>query len=480
MNYKLVLNLLGRLQVIVGVTMIFPLLWALFKGEQVILSFLASIAITVGIGLALALYVKPRGEIRYKDGFALVTFTWLLAALFGTLPYMFSGAFTSFADAFFESMSGFTTTGASVMTDIEGNYESILLWRALTHWLGGMGIVVLFVALLSQLGIGAMRIFKAEVPGPTTEKIKPRVSETARILLTIYMSLTAIQMIVLLLLGLSFFDAVTQTFGTVATGGFSSKNASIGAFDPAVQWVITLFMFLAGTNFVLFYRFVRGDKLNAFWKNAEFKMYTGIILTVSAIIYLNIPAGTFNSVEEKIRHILFQVVSITTTTGFATVDYDLWPIFPKTLLIGLMFVGGCVGSTSGGLKVGRHLVLIKQTLLELNRIVHPRAVLSLNISGRTVKQETILAIFQFFFLYMFVFLITSIYMATLGFDWTTSFTSVAASIGSVGPGFALVGPAESFAFLPATAKFVHSFLMLLGRLELYTVLVLILPKFWRD
>ncbi|MGF7184552.1 trk system potassium uptake protein TrkH [Desulfitispora alkaliphila] len=479
MNYKLMLNLIGKLQVVIGVSMLFPLIWALYRGEEQVWSFAISAGITFTLGVLLILLFKQRGEIHYKEGFVLVAAIWIVAALSCSLPFYFAGTFETYADAFFESMSGVTTTGASVMTDIEGNPESILLWRATTHWLGGMGIVVLFVGLLAQLGIGAMKMFKAEVPGPTKEKIRPRLKETARVMLSIYIGLTGIQLIIMFMLGLNFLDAVCQSFSTIATGGFSNRNESVGAFDPIVQWAITLFMFLGGTSFVLYYRALKGKSLNTFWKNEEFRLYGGIIATVSLLTFLNV-RDQYASIEEALRHATFQVVSITTTTGFATADYDAWPIMVKVMIMGLMFMGGCVGSTSGGLKMGRHLIMLKHTMLELRRTIHPRAIISLKINKRVINPEIILSVLQFFFLYMVIFLIASIYMASLGFDLTTSFTSAAASIGNVGPGFGLVGPAENFAFMPSGAKYVHSLLMLLGRLELYTILVLLSPKVWKS
>ncbi|MDW7675434.1 MAG: potassium transporter TrkG, partial [Bacillota bacterium] len=424
--------------------------------------------------------LKPTGDVRYREGFTLVALAWLLAALFGALPYFFAGTFPTFADAFFESMSGFTTTGASVMTEIEGNPQAILLWRSITHWLGGLGIIVLFVAVLSQLGIGAMKIFRAEVPGPTTEKIKPRITETAKIFLSIYLVLTFAQIAILMILGMSLFDALVHTFGTVATGGFSSKNDSIASFSPAIQWVITLFMFLAGANFALYYLLVLQKSPAVFWKNEEFRFYSFITIIVSIIIATVLwTNGSFPNLEEALRTAFFQVVSIITTTGFATANYDIWPIALQGLIISLMFVGGCVGSTGGGLKVGRHLIMLKQTWLELNRAIHPRAFFSIKVNGKSVQPEVLSSIFQFFYLYAFLFIVGSIYMSALGFDLITSFSSVAASIGNIGPGLGRVGPVENFAFLPAHAKFVHSFLMLLGRLEIYTILVLLLPNFWR-
>jgi trk system potassium uptake protein TrkH len=479
MNYRLVLNIMGKLITIVGLSMIVPLLWDLWQDEGVVIPFLYSLIITVGIGAVLSIFVKPSGDVRYKEGFTLVALAWLAAAFFGSLPYAFANTFPSFADAFFESMSGFTTTGASVMTDIESNPEAIILWRAITHWLGGLGILVLFIAILSQLGIGAMRVFKAEVPGPTTEKIKPRISETAKIFLSIYVALSVAQIVILLLLGLSFFEAIVHTFGTVATGGFSSRNESIGAFGPAVQWTITVFMFLAGTNFTLYYLAVLGKKPAVFWQNEEFRLYTYITLAAGGIIAVVLWwTGYYEFGEEILRTSLFQVVSILTTTGFATANYDQWPLLTKGIIILLMFVGGCVGSTGGGLKVGRLLIMSKQTLLELNRAIHPRAYLSLKVNGKTVEQEVLASIFQFFYLYIVLFMLASIYMTGLGIDLISSFSAVAASIGNVGPGLGLVGPAENFAFLPWHAKYVHSLLMLLGRLEIYTILVLLLPGFW--
>lgn len=471
---------MGKLIAIVGFSMIFPLVWDLWRGEMVVLPFLYSLIITVGVGISLSIFFKTVGDVRYKEGVALVALAWITMAFFGALPYAFANTFPSFADAFFESMSGFTTTGASVMTDTESNPEAIIIWRAITHWLGGLGILVLFIAILSQLGIGAMRVFKAEVPGPTTEKTKPRIKETAKIFLSVYMSLTVAQTVILLLLGLSFYDAIVQTFGTVATGGFSSRNNGIGAFGPAVQWTITIFMFLAGANFALYYLAVLEKNPAALWRNEEFRLYTYITLVAGAIICKVLwRVGGYEIGEELLRVSLFQVVSILTTTGFATANFDQWPLLTKGIIIMLMFIGGCVGSTGGGVKVGRHLIMLKQTLLELSKIIHPRAYFSLKINGRAIESEILAGIYKFYYLYVLLFILASIYMTGLGIDLITSFSAVAASIGNIGPGLGLVGPAGNYAFLPWHAKYVHSLLMLLGRLEIYTILVLLLPGFWR-
>ncbi len=480
MNFRLVGNILGKLIIIIGISMTFPLFWDLIYGEGVIMPFLISCLITISIGLMLFLFVKPTGDVRYREGFILVALAWTGAAFFGALPYYFADTFYSFADAFFESMSGFTTTGASVMTDIEQNSQAILLWRSITHWLGGLGIVVLYVALLSQLGIGAMKIVKAEVPGPVTEKIKPRISETAKIFLGVYLSLTLSLLIILLLLGLSFFDALVHTFGTVATGGFSSKNSSVAYFGPAVQWAIAIFMFLSGANFALYYLSLQKRSLKMLWRNEEFRFYSAIVLTcATAVTILLAATNTYDTWTDSIRAAFFQVISIITTTGFATTDYNMWPIGSLGILIFLMFIGGCLGSTGGGLKVGRHLIMVKQMSLELKKAMHPRAFLCLKLNNKQVPNEVIANSFHFFYLYVILFIFASIYMTILGYDLITSFSAVAASIGNIGPGLGQVGPAENFAFLPSHAKYVHAVLMLLGRLEIYTILVLLIPGFWR-
>lgn len=479
MNIRLVVNLMGRCLIFLGLMMVFPLLWAVYYKGPDKTAMVYSIVITLASGLAVVLIAPAKGDIRYREGFAIVTFGWLLASLYGALPYLLSGVCSSFPDAFFESMSGFTTTGASVLTDVEAVPKGILFWRSLTHWLGGMGIIVFLVALLSHLGVGANQMFRAEVPGPVADKIKPRVSEAAKILWLIYLFMTVLETALLWFFGMPLFDALCHTFGTLATGGYSTRNASIGFYDSAaIHWVITIFMFLSGTNFALYYQALRGRSLKSFWRSDEFRCYFSIILVATVITAINI-RPLFGAGETLIRTAAFQVVSIITTTGFSTADFNRWSPLAQAILVSLMFIGGCSGSTGGAVKVGRILILLRQGALELKRLIHPRAVLSLKIAGKNVSEGMATNILEFFFFYLAIAGVATIIMAATGLDLVSAFTSVAATLGNVGPGLGIVGPASNYSMVSSFGKVLLSFLMLLGRLEIYTVLVLLSVSFWK-
>jgi len=397
------------------------------------------------------------------------------------LPYLFSGTFTSFTDAFFETMSGFTTTGASALTNIEVLSHGIMFWRCMTHWLGGMGIMVLFVALLSQIGGGGLQMFKAEAPGGRlAEKIKPRIQQSAKILWTTYVILSLVLVVLLLLGGMNFFDALCHAFGTTATGGFSTKSLNIGYYDSAyIQWVLTIFMFAAGANLGLYYLAIT-KRTNSFWQNEEFRVYLFLTIGGGLLIFLNLMLNQPGGAENTIRTAFFQAVSMITTTGFITVDYDQWPAFSKIVLLILMFVGGCSGSTGGAIKVGRLLILIKHTAVEIFRLVHPRSIKYLKIGNKTIPDAIVINVMQFFFLYIMIFFLGTAMMAALGLDIIEAMTSVISALCNVGYGLGEVGPSGSFAFIPPMGKWVLSLLMLLGRLEIYTVLVLFLPQVWKS
>ncbi len=478
MKFSVVIRHLGLIIAIVGLAMAAPVMISVINREPYVPVLTGIALMTAALGTVLFLAVRVRETIGYREGFAMVTFGWVAATLFGALPFWMTGAIPGFADAFFESMSGFSTTGSSILSDIESLPRSLLFWRSLTHWLGGMGIMVLFVALLSQLGAGGMQVFRAEAPGPITEKIKPRISETAKILWLTYVILTVLETLLLRAAGLDWFDSLTHTFGTMATGGFSTRNLSVGAFDsPAVEWIIIIFMYAAGANFSLYYAALKNKSLKSFWNNEEFKLYTSVILGATLIIWLTL-AGE-HSFFRAVRLASFQVVSITTTTGFATDDYILWPGLAKGVLFLLMFVGGSAGSTGGGMKVSRYLVLLKHSGLQLKKFFHPRAVFSLKVGGKGYPEDIIISIFQFFFLYIFMVITGTMLMTGFGLDLKSALTAVLATLGNIGPGFGAVGPMENYAFLPDAAKYLLSFFMLVGRLEIFTVLVLFLPSFWR-
>lgn len=480
MNYRSITGIMGIILVIIGASMIFPVLWSLYYGDHDWSAFLFTGAVTMIIGFIAYKEFGIKGDIHSKEAFLIVSLCWIIASAIGAVPYLLTGVFVNFADAFFETMSGFTTTGASVFSDVEVLPHGVLFWRSLTHWLGGMGIIVLFVAVLSSLGVCGLQMFKAESPGPVAEKIKPRISETAKILWYTYLALTVAETLILWVLGMSLFDALCHTFGTLATGGFSTKNASIGYYtNPLIPWVVTIFMFLSGANFALHYQAFKGKSLKAVWRNAEFRLYTTITLSFIVLITAVLISTTDQSIEKSLRQAAFQVVSIMTTTGYATADFDIWPYLGRTLLVVLMFVGGCSGSTGGSIKVGRILIILKQYRVEIQRAMHPRAIMNAKIGGKPISSDVLINVQQFFFIYMAITAISVVIMSSLGLDLITSFTSVAATLGNVGPGLNKVGPTLNYSFIPSFGKYYLSFLMLLGRLELYTVLVMFTPSFWK-
>lgn len=473
MRYGTLINSLGKIIFVVGLSFILPLSWAIYFREP-LGPFLWPLLLSLILGTFFFVSVKANGDIRPREGFALVGLGWLIIVLIGVMPYLLSETFSSFSCAFFETMSGFSTTGASVLEDIEATSRSILFWRSLTHWLGGMGIMVLFISILGTVGPGGLQVFRAEAPGTySLEKIKPRIKEMAAILWSTYIIISFIQVIALMIAGLDFFDASIHTFGTMATGGFSSYSASIGAFNNTVRWIITFFMFLAGVNFSLYYIALRKKSLVEFWKSAEFRLYFGIIFLFSVVIFLLLYDDGVN-----ITDTVFQVVSIVTTTGYATVDFDTWPLFGGGIMVFLMFIGGCAGSTGGSMKVGRHLILSRHALLEMKRMVRPRQIISLRVESMVIPEKVISNILTFFFLYFLLTAISTLVILTSGADFTTSFSAVAACIGNIGPGLAQVGPTMNYAFFSDGYKIFLSFLMLIGRLEIFTILVLFLPSTW--
>lgn len=478
MSWQIIGNMLGRLLIVIAGTMLIPLVLAVYYQEQVIWAFTGSIFLTLAAGLILLLVMGKVGSFGFKESCAVVTLGWLCAAFFGSLPYTFSGVTSSFLDAFFETMSGFTTTGASIFTDLHNLPQSILFWRSLTHWLGGMGIIVLFIAVLPSTGNTSFQLFKAEVPGPVAERVKPRIQDTARILWLTYVAITAAEIVLLVIFGLPLLEAVNHAFATLATGGFSTKNASVGHYtNPAVQYTIALFMILAGVNFALYY-FVLKNGWKHFLKDSEFKLYLTILAVFTLLITSNLYTQQQYGLEAAFRYALFQVASIMTTTGFATADFDKWPDFSKYLLFVLMFIGGSAGSTAGGIKIARILILFKNSILALKQILHPKAVYSIRLNGQPFSSKISNTVLQFFFFYIFIFVVATIYMSSLGLNLVEAMSSVAATLGNVGPGFGVIGPAGNYAGVAAPGKVVLTFLMLLGRLELFTVLVLFLPEFW--
>lgn len=482
MRLGIVAKVLALVGAVVSLSMIWPLIWALCDGTPDRRPFLLSIA--AGLLLSAGLFVAGGGssvrELGTREAFAVVTFSWIVASVVGGLPFFLAGTVPNFTDAFFEAMSGFSTTGASVLADIEAHPRGILFWRGLTHWLGGMGIIVLSLAVLPFLGVGGMELYRAEVPGPMQEKLTPRVQQTALLLWGVYLLFSFLEMVALMLGGLDLFEALTHTFATMATGGFSTLNGSVGQYGSAyIDGVVTLFMFLAGANFVLHYRLLRGD-LKAWWRDGEFRFYLGLTLAATATITLCLLwHRNYASPVEALRYASFQVVSIVTTTGFVTADYELWPVYAHVVLFFLMFVGGCGGSTGGGMKNVRIMIVLRQVYGECRRLLHPQAVIPLRVGGSVVDRDVVAAVSAFVIAYLGLFALFSLVMAGLGLDVTTALSSVAATLGNIGPGLGGVGPSRNYAFVPSAGKWVLSFCMLLGRLELFTVLLLFSPETWR-
>lgn len=433
----------------------------------------------IGLLLWIANKRLEQNSIGKREGYIIVSFSWIIISLFGAIPFLISGVAQNYTDAFFETMSGFTTTGASIFTDIESIPKGILFWRSLTHWIGGMGIIVLSLAILPILGIGGMQLFVAEVPGITPDKLHPRIKQTAKRLWGIYVLLTLVLTILLMFGGMNLFDALCHAFGTLATGGFSTKNDSIAGFSPYIQYVIIIFMFLAGTNFTLHHFGLKGH-LKKVWDNEEFRNYLYLLVASSVIIALALFFIQGDTAEKSFRDALFQVVSIVTTTGYITTDYLLWPFFAWFLIFLLMFTGGCAGSTGGGIKMVRILLLFKNSLLELKRLIHPQAIIPVRLNRKSVPQSIIFNVLAFFLIYIIIFAFGSLAMSMMGLEFESAVGSVAACIGNIGPGLGQVGPVLNFSLVPDPGKWLLSLLMLLGRLELFTVLILFSPAFWRS
>ena len=482
MNIPLVLNILGALLIFLAGALLFPAGFSIWYQDGVLPALLEAAMISLACG-ALLMYLtrgsRNKRDPAIRDGFAIVTFGWLVFALFGAIPFTLSGAVPSYLDAVFETMSGFTTTGATILMDVEALPESLLFWRAATHWLGGMGIIVLSLAILPMLGVGGMQLFKAEVPGPTADRLKPRIRDTAKLLWGVYVLLTVLETALLMGGGMDFFDALCHSFATMATGGFSTKNASLAAYNSAyLDGIVTLFMFLAGINFSLHYHALRG-RLENFWRNEEFLFYLGLTGgTILLLVIIN-QGSIYASLFDNLRYSAFQAVSILTTTGFGTADYEGWPVLAQYLLVCLMFIGGCAGSTGGGMKVARILLLFKHARVQLSRLIHPRAVILVKLGRIPVERDVMGAILGFFALFMGVFVVASCLLAATGVDLITSGAAVIATLSNIGPGLGNVGPTDNYAQLPQIAKGILVICMLMGRLELYTVLVLLLPSFWR-
>ena len=485
MNYRTVFHMVGRLLQLEAALLVLPAAVSLLYGEQSYLALLMAAAVAALLGTLFSLR-RPKDQTIYaKEGFVIVSLSWVLLSLVGALPFVFSGEIPNYIDAVFETVSGFTTTGASIATTLGkmgeplGMSHGILFWRSFTHWIGGMGVLVLMMALLPTGSGRAIHVMRAEVPGPVVGKLVPRLRDTAKILYLLYLGLTVLQVVCLLLAKMPLFDSLVHTFGTAGTGGFGIYSTSIGEYNPACQWIITVFMWLFGVNFNIYYLLLIRS-FRGVLTNRELWAYFGIVVVSVALVTANVlPLGEYATFEETVRHGAFQVSSIITTTGYATTDFNLWPLFAKSILVMLMFIGACAGSTGGGLKVSRVMLVCKAVARELKRLIHPRAVGVIRLEGKRVEepvvQSALVSVALYFLLFGGAFLLLCLEPA---FDLESNFTAVAACINNIGPGLGAVGPAGGYADYGVLSKIVLSLAMLLGRLEIYPLVLTLLPGTW--
>ncbi|SFC60041.1 trk system potassium uptake protein TrkH [Zunongwangia mangrovi] len=494
LNFKVILHVMGLLLICNGGFMLLSVLISFIYKDGVTLGMSAAALVTLLIGTLLMFTTRGhRKELKVREGYIIVSFGWIFMALSGSLPYVMTKAIPDFTNAFFETMSGYTTTGASILNDIESIPKGVLFWRSLTHWIGGMGIIVLAIAILPLLGIGGMQLFAAESPGPSADKLKPRITDTAKRLWLIYVSYTAAETLLLMLAGMDFFDAINHAFSTLSTGGFSTKNASMAYWNdnPMIQYIIILFMFLAGSNFVMSYFAFKG-RVQRVLQDDEFKWYfyfVGAFTIISSLIVYFQADVSLSSIdhpmvlgegESAFRHSLFQVLTVITTTGFVSADFTMWTPFLTIFYFGMFFLGGCAGSTAGGVKVMRHIIMIRNGFIEFKRTLHPNAILPVRFNKKSINSDIVFNIQGFFILYMLSFIIGAVVLAALGLDFETAIGGAASSLGNIGPAFGALSPVNNFDLLPDFGKWWCSFLMLIGRLELFTVLIILTPFFWRN
>ena len=485
MNKRMVTYVVGRILQIEAALLALPLLVSLIyieadgeKAKKALLAFAISAAISLAVGLLMTyVFGKNNKMIFAREGFAIVSLAWILMSAVGALPFFISGEIPKYIDAFFETVSGFTTTGASILTDVEAMSHGMLFWRSFTHWLGGMGVLVFVMALLPQDTGRNIHIMRAEMPGPIVGKIVPRISQTAKILYVIYLALTLAEVVLLLLGGMPLFDSIVHSIGTAGTGGFGIKADSIGGYNAYCQWVITIFMLLFGVNFNLYYLILIKQFKTAI-KSTELWVYGAIVTVSGVLITLNIDRF-YNDISDSVRHAFFQVASIVTTTGYSSVDFNEWPGFSKAILFVLMFVGGCAGSTAGGIKISRFIIAIKTVFKDIKKMLHPHSVSGVKFEGKKVEEKTISSVSIYFAFYFIIFLVIFLLVSLEPFDFETNFTAVSACFNNIGPGFAAVGPAASFAAYSDAATLLLSLTMLLGRLEIFPILLFFTPAMWK-
>ncbi len=489
MNIRTLFNILAGFLTLLGLTMLIPSLISWGYGESDYKEILRAAGACIVVGFPIWVFTRKYHKLTNKDGFAIVTFAWLVTAFAGALPFYFTGALPTFTDAFFESMSGVTTTGASVIgspvtlphlpNGIESLSHGILFWRSFIQWIGGMGIIVFYIAILPLLGVGGVQLFKAEVPGPVADKIKPRVQETAKLLWMVYVGITFAEILLLGISGMGWFDAICHSFTTMPTGGFSTKNASIGYYDNSmVHYIIILFMFIAGVNFTLHFKAVTGD-VRSYLRDREFLNFLGLTVTVTIIIFIAVSSSQGDWSHIGFRDSLFQTVSIVTTTGFGTADYEQWAYISQFLLLALMFIGGMGGSTGGGMKVVRVMLIFKYAAMETRRLLHARAIIPIRIGDRYISEDVIRNTLGFFLFYVSIFVITTLMLTAMNIDLESAIGAAASALGNIGPALGQYGPTDNYALMPMAGKWLLSFCMLLGRLEIFTVMVLFSRTFWK-
>lgn len=478
MNKKMIFSTLGQLTLSEGAMMLLPLITALVYGEMwVACSFGISIGIALALGGGMYLLCRTKNKVIFaKEGFVIVALGWIIMSAVGAVPFVISGDIPSYVDAFFETVSGFTTTGASILDNVEALSHGALFWRSFTHWVGGMGVLVFVMAIVPSVSDRSIHIMRAEMPGPIVGKIVPRARETARILYIIYLVMTVVEIGFLLAGGMSLFDSLLHAFGTAGTGGFGIKADSVASYSPYLQWVIAIFMFLFGVNFNMYY-LILIKKFRSAVRSGEFWTYFGIVIASTALICINILPSSA-SFGEALRASAFQVSSIITTTGYSTVDFDLWPTFSKTVLLVLMFIGGCAGSTSGGFKVTRVAILFKSVKQELRRMLHPRSVQTVKFEGKTVDQTTLNGVSIYLGIYLICFVLILLAISFEPLDFETNFSAALSCFNNIGPGLSAVGPMASFSVYSDLSTVILSFAMLLGRLEIYPLILALSPSTW--
>ena len=473
MNIKMLVYILGKVLLIEGVLMLLPVVCGAIYGEKQFLVYLVLAAVYMLAGFLISMKKPKNMTVFIKDGCVATALSWLVLSICGCIPFMITKEIPSFTDAMFETASGFTTTGASILTNVEGLSHTSLLWRSLTHWIGGMGVLVFLLAVVPMTGGSNMNLMRAESPGPTVGKIVPKVRSTAKMLYYIYLAMTLLEIILLFVCGMPLFDSICSAFGTAGTGGFGIRNDSFTSYAPHLQWIVAIFMLMFGANFNFYYYLVTRQGVKAI-KMSETKVYLAVAAVATAIICFSI-YGQYGNIEESLRHSLFQVATCMTTTGFATTDFDLWPVLAKFVLVVLMFIGACASSTGGGIKISRFQIMFKTIKREIESYIHPKTVKKIHLDGKIVDNDVERSVALYFFIYLVIFVASMLVVSFEGHDLVTVFTSVTATLNNIGPGLALVGPTQNYSFFSDVSKWVLIFDMLAGRLELIPILVFLNP-----